>query len=95
MAYIIATELATEALSHSQRPYKVIDSVHIFLHCVAIYSEQCETCDRKEKPSTWKRPDHQQLLENVRNKFHRWLRDSSNWLQLKETLKVFLIFCLK
>jgi len=93
MAYTISYELVTEAVSHFQRTNKVIDSVHIFLHCVARYSEQCESCDGvKEKPSTRQRPDHKQSLDNVRYQFHRLLLDDANWYKLNETLKVFLLY---
>jgi len=93
MAYIVAQELVAEALNRSQRPYTGIASVHIFLHCVAIYSEQVETCDGvEEKLRTRNRPDHQESLEKVRYNFHCWLRARSMWLQLNETLKVFLFF---
>ena len=91
----MANELVTEARNHSQRPYKVINSVHIFLHCLAIYCEQGKACDGvKEKPSTRNRPDHQQSLENVRYNFHCWLRNVSRWSRLNETLKVYLLFIL-
>jgi len=90
MAYTIAKELVAEAFSHSERLHKVIYSVHIFLHCVAVYIEQGD--GEKDRHSTRLNPGYKQLLEYVQERFHGWLRRIPNWCNLNDSLKVFYIF---
>lgn len=90
MAYKIAHELVEEAFNHDRRPYTVVYSIQIFLHCVAVYIEQSK--GNIEKHRTRQRPGHIQLLTEVRGRFHEWLGKQSDWQKLNETLKVFSFF---